>query len=161
MSRAPEHLAAPLPASPVRERSRPPVAAILAGVVAIVGALPFGVVALLLGAPVIAMVLVGIGKLPWTGADPGGVLELAVALEGSLLAVGYFSLLVTAIVRLLVHRDRLLLLVTGLPLTLAIGVLVCLTNGWNSLFAFLAPVVASLSALWPSVDEWVSVRAPA
>ena len=154
-------LESPRSARLVRERSRPPVAAVVAGVVAIVGALPFGIAALF-GALVLAGAVVGIIGLPWTGPrDPGEVLQFAVALEGSLLAVGYFALLVTAIVRLLAHRDRLLLLVTGLPLTLVVGVVVSLTNGWTSSFVFLGPVAAALVTLWPSVDEWVSVRAPA
>jgi hypothetical protein len=154
----PEYVEAPLPPLPplrLRE-SRPPMAAVLTGVVAIISAIPAAFAAAI-GVALQAGVLVAVVRLPWTWGDPGEVAQLAVVLEGALLAVGYFSLLGTAIVRLLAHRDRLLLLVTGLPLTLVIGVVVSLTNGWSALI-LLGPVAAALIALCPSVGSWVSVR---
>ena len=62
-------------------------AAILAGVVAIVGALPVGVVAFLFGPPILALsAVIDIVELPWASAAGtlASVLQLAVLLEGSL-----------------------------------------------------------------------------
>jgi hypothetical protein len=161
MSQAPEFPAAP----GVRGWSRPPIAAILAGVAAFAGAVPLAAVALG-GALWGVFILAGIIRLPWTwGGDPLVVLQLAASLQGGLLVVGFPFLLVTAAIRLLAGRDRLMLVVCCLPVTLVVvwSLLIVLAGGWVNpwLFALLGPAVAPLFALWPSVGGWVAVRAPA
>ena len=157
MSWAPEDPAA----RSVGGRLRPPLAAILAGVAAIVGGLPLAVPALL-GVPFLMFVLARIVQLPWTGGgDPAEVLEAAVLLEGTLVVVGLPILVVIAVIRLLANRDRLLL-VCFLPVTLGVLGVVVGTQGWNDgLLALLGPLVASLLALSSEVDEWAAVPAPA
>jgi hypothetical protein len=141
--------------------SRPPIATVLASVGAAVGALPFAVFALF-GAPFLLFVLVGILQMPWTwDGDPDDVREAAVLLQGGLLVVGFPVLLVTAVVRLLARRDRLMLLAC-VPVTPAMIGLVVLAEGWNlGLLVFVFPLAASLTVLWPSVGGWVAVPAAA
>jgi hypothetical protein len=107
-------------------RSSPPVAVVVAGVAAIVGAVP-GVFAALLGAGWLLVFIEGIVALPWTeGADPGEVLMLPMLVQLSLSAVGLP-------VRMAAAGDR---------------------NAWPLLLA-LGPAVAPVVAFAPSVRRWL------
>ncbi|MGY1803950.1 hypothetical protein ACI78T_11785 [Blastococcus sp. SYSU D00922] len=93
---------------------RPPAAVVLAAACAVVGAVPAAFFSLL-GVPLLVGILLEVVLRPRRLAgDPGELLERVVLLEGCLIGVGFFVLLVTAVVRLLTNRDRLLFVVSCL-----------------------------------------------
>jgi hypothetical protein len=140
-------------------RSSPPAAAVAAGGAAIVGAVP-GVFAAFLGASWLLVFVAGIVAQPWTeSADPGEVLMMPVLVQLSLFAVGLPVLLVMGAVRLLARRDRLLLVLACLPVTLFAAWRLLMASAGNGtpwlLLLVLGPAVAPLFALAPSVRRWL------
>lgn len=131
------------------------------------GAVPGAFVALV-GAYWLLVFVAGMLQLPWTeGGDPGEVLMMPVQAQLSLLAAGLPVLLVMGAVRLLQRRDRRLLLVSCLPVTLfALWRLVTAVGGGGNawlLLVVLGPALAPLFALAPSVRQWLDpgpVRSP-
>lgn len=144
--------------------STPPAAAVLAAVGAIVGAVPaafvalYGVVTVVLGV-VGAVAVTSAGDTPAADLLASG-LALAGQVQLGLLAAGAPVLLVLGAVHLLTGRDRLLLLVTCLPVT-AYAVWQLGDGGGDWLLLVVAgPALAPLPALLPSVRRWLAPRVP-
>jgi hypothetical protein len=129
-----------------------PTAAIVSGVGALLGVLPAALFALF-GAFFLIFALAGIVR--------GQVLLSLGLAQLCLFAVGLPVLLVLGAVRLLRGRDRLLLVLSCLPVTLfAVGWLVTpgeIINPWL-LLLLLGPAVAPLFALAPSVGRWLAAH---